>query len=141
MVEVPVPICINGNKQPHALGATLAWFTPTHPGRQTYRAVRLTLAEPEELDRLAVTGTSAQPDQNQSRRGTVISRRWVGDGAPAIAADQLIKLVVQREPDQGAPIDEPIPFGLAVTLTMPGVTEIYEQVRSRLAIKTGVRVS
>jgi hypothetical protein len=40
-----------------------------------------------------------------------------------------ILLTVQRDPDQGKPIDEPVPFGLAVTLTMPGVTEIYEQVR------------
>jgi len=27
-----------------------------------------------------------------------------------------------------------VPFGLAVTLTMPGVVEIYEQVRQRLGV-------
>jgi hypothetical protein len=43
-------------------------------------------------------------------------------------------LTVQRDPDQGAQIDEAIPFGLAVTLTMPGVVEIYEQIRQRLAV-------
>jgi hypothetical protein len=36
-------------------------------------------------------------------------------------------------------IDEPIPFAVAVTLTMPGVIEIYEQVRQRLAIPLPVR--
>jgi hypothetical protein len=43
-------------------------------------------------------------------------------------------LTVQRDPDQGAQIDDAIPFGLAVTVTMPGVVEVYDQVRQRLAI-------
>jgi hypothetical protein len=45
-----------------------------------------------------------------------------------------IPLVIQRDPDQGATVDEPVPFGLAVTLTMPGVVEIYQQVRQRLGL-------
>ena len=61
-------------------------------------------------------------------------RRWTGDRAPAVTADMTIPLVVQRDPDQGATIDERIPFGLAVTLTMPDVIGIYEQVRQRLGL-------
>lgn len=139
-VEVPVPVCINGIAQPHALKATLAWFTPVHPGRQTYRAVRLKLEDPAELGQLGVRGTSAQPDQNQGRRGTVFSRIWEGKKAPVFGAGQVIRFDVQREPDQGMPIDDPIPFGLAITLTMPGVTQIYEQVRERLAIAQPIAV-
>ncbi len=135
MIEVPVPICINGRAQSHAISATLAWFTPVHTGRQTYRAVRLKLEDPSELRQLRVDGAKAQPDQNQGRRGTVFSRIWEGDRAPSVSEDQLIQFEVQREPDQGTAIDDPIPFGLAITLTMPGVTEIYEQVRTRLAIR------
>jgi hypothetical protein len=45
-----------------------------------------------------------------------------------------IDLTVQRDPDQGLPIDDPIPFGLAITLTMPGLLQVYDQVRQRLAI-------
>lgn len=140
MIEVPVPICISGKAQPHALNATLAWFTPVQPGRQTYRAVRLKLGNPSDLQKLRVDGAKAQPDQNQGRRGTVFSRRWEGAKAPTISADQVIRFEVQREPDQGIPIDEPIPFGLAITLTMPGVTQIYDQVRARLVIEQPIRV-
>ena len=61
-------------------------------------------------------------------------RCWSGDKAPAIGPNMTIDLTVQRDPDQGLPVDDPIPFGLAVTLTMPGVLQIYEQVRQRLAI-------
>src|SRR3546814_19965433 len=47
----------------------------------------------------------------------------------------VMRLHIQREPDQvGMRIDEPIPFGLAVTVTMPGLVEIYEHVRQRLGL-------
>ncbi len=139
-IKVPVPICISGKAQPHALNATLAWFTPVHPGRQTYKAVRLKLEDPSELQILSVGGAKEQPDQNQGRKGTVFSRRWEGNKAPAISTDQVIRFEVQREPDQGIPIDESIPFGLAITLTMPGVTQIYEEVRARLALAIAPRI-
>lgn len=140
-VQVPIPICINGQAKLHALYATLAWFTPVLPARQSYRAVRLTLTESDELSSLRVEAAKAQPDQNQSRRGTVFSRRWEGGQGPIVGANQMVTLTVQRQPDQGSPIDEPIPFAVAVTLTMPGIMQIYDEVRARLAIvpRVGVR--
>ncbi len=132
-VTMPVPHCVNGLPRPHALSATLAWFTPILPGRQIYRSIRLVICEPgDELGLLRVDGSRRQPDQNQSRRGTVYSRRWEGDGAPVVSAEQTINLEVQREPDQGMTVDEGVPFGLAVTFSMPGVAEIYEQSRARI---------
>ncbi len=133
-VTVPVPRCVNGLPRPHALSATLAWFTPILPGRQIYRSIRLIICEPgDELGMLRVDGSRRQPDQNQSKRGTVYSRRWEGDGAPVVSAEQTINLEVQREPDQGITVDEGVPFGLAVTFSMPGVVEVYEQSRARIA--------
>jgi len=141
IIQVPIPICVNGQARPHTLQATLAWFTPVLTGRQSYRAVRLKLIEPDEMSSLRVDATKAQPDQNQSRRGTVFSRRWDGKKAPIIGENHFVTLTVQRDPDQGIVIDEPIPFGLAVTFTMPGITQIYEEVRARLSItpRVGVR--
>lgn len=140
-IQVPIPICVNGQARPHAFQATLAWFTPVLPGRQSYRAVRLKLIELNELSSLHVDAVRTQPDQNQSHRGTVFSRHWEGARAPTVGENHFVTLTVEREPDQGAVIDEPIPFGLAVTFTMPGVTQIYEEVRTRLAIapRVGVR--
>ncbi|MEH2482044.1 hypothetical protein V1282_005401 [Nitrobacteraceae bacterium AZCC 2146] len=141
LIKVPVPHCVNGISRPHSLTATLAWFTPILPGRQIYRSVRLVICEPgDEIGALRIDGSRTQPDQNQSKRGTVYSRRWDGDAAPTISAEHEIVLEVQREPDQGAIIDESVPFGLAVTFTMPGVVELYEQVRTRLAITPRPRV-
>lgn len=133
-IQVPIPICTNGKARPHKLQATLAWFTPVLAGRQSYRAVRLKLVEPDEISSLRVAAAKTQPDQNQGRCGTVFSRHWDGDQAPIIGNNHFVTLTVQREPDQGAVIDDPIPFGLAVTYTMPGVTQIYDEVLARIAV-------
>lgn len=133
-IQVPIPACINGQARPHKLQATLAWFTPVLAGRQSYRAVRLKLVEPDEISSLRVDAAKTQPDLNQGRSGTVFSRHWVGDQAPIIGNNHFVTLTVQREPDQGAVIDDPIPFGLAVTYTMPGITQIYDEVLARIAV-------
>jgi hypothetical protein len=103
-------------------------------GRRSYRSVRLKLIESDGLSELRVGPSKVQPDQNQSARGTVFSRRWEGVQAPAISANQDVVFTVQREPDQGTIIDEPIPFGIAFTFAMPGVVAVYDEVRARLAV-------
>jgi hypothetical protein len=133
-IAVPVPAVMGGRAQPHALFVTLAWFTPTFPGRQSYRAVRLKVLKPRELAALAVEPEKRQPDENQANRGTLFKRCWSGSKAPAVGPNMSIELKVQREPDPGTPIDEAVPYGLAVTLTMPGVVELYDQIRQRLGM-------
>ncbi len=138
-IEVPVPQCMGGKAQPHELAATLAWFTPILPGRQSYRTVRLSLLDPQEVADLQVAAAREQPDANQAKRGTLLSRRWSGDRAPIVHSRMFVSLTVQREPDQGEAIDDPIPFALAATLAMPAVVELYDEVRARLAIAQPVR--
>lgn len=139
-IQVPIPVCTNGQARPHKLQATLAWFTPVLAGRQSYRAVRLKLIEPDEIFSLRIDAARTQPDRNQGRCGTVFSRHWDGAQAPIIGDNHFLTLTVQREPDQGVIIDDPIPFGLAVTYTMPGIMQIYEEVRARLAVVPRVDV-
>ncbi len=133
-MNVPVPMAMGGRALLHSLSATLAWFTPTAPGRKSYRSVRLKLLEPAELDVLSVSPSSNQPESKQTNKGTLFMRCWKGDRAPVVGPNMSVPLTVQRDPDQGATIDDPIPFGLAVTLAMPGVIQIYEQVRERLGL-------
>lgn len=133
-VRVPVPAIMAGQARPHSLSATLAWFTPVAPGRKSYRSVRLKLLDPTDTIALSVSPRSMQPDANQTNRGTLFMRCWEGDRAPVVRPDSTIELVIQRDPDPGVPIDEPVPFGLAVTLAMPGVVGLYTQVAQRLGI-------
>jgi hypothetical protein len=43
-----------------------------------------------------------------------------------------VPLTVQRDPDQGAAIDDAVMFGLAVTLAMPGEIALYDEVFARV---------
>jgi hypothetical protein len=132
-IAVPVPAAISGQARPHMLAATLAWFTPVSPGRKSYRSCKLKVLDPTEIGALAVAAHSNQPDGNQTNRGTVFTRCWSGDSAPVVGPDMTVPLQVQRDPDQATVIDEPVIYGLAVTLAMPGELRIYEEVRARIA--------
>jgi hypothetical protein len=132
-IAVPVPVAFGGQTRPHKLAATLAWFTPVSPGRKSYRSCKLKILDPTEIGALAVSAHSNQPDGNQTNRGTVFTRCWSGDSAPVVGPDMTIALQIQRDPDQAALIDEPLIYGLAVTLAVPGELRIYEQARARIA--------
>ena len=132
-IAVPVPAAMGGQARPHMVAATLTWFTPVSPGRKSYRSCKLKILDPAEIGNLAVKAHANQPDGNQTNRGTVFSRCWTGDSAAAVQPNMAISLEIQREPDQAVVIDEPVVYGLAVTLAMPGELRIYEEVRARIA--------
>jgi hypothetical protein len=134
-IQVPLPVCMSGQARAHSMTASLAWFTPVHPGRQSYRSVKLSLLAPEDFNELRVLPAKTQPDYNQASKGTVFSRRWEGDRAPTLTARSSIELVIQREADRGSKVDELIPFGIAISVAMPGVVEVYAQAQARLGIR------
>ena len=128
-IPVPIPAAFGGKSQLHSISATLAWMTPVNPGRQSYRAVRLRMNEPAWLGSLAVKTSASQPDKNQVNRGTISSRTWVGDKAAVVGENETANFEVVRMPDNGLEAEAAVSFALAVTISMPGVNEIYEQVR------------
>lgn len=138
-IAVPLPACMGGQALPHSICGTLAWFTPVLSGRQSYRTVKLSLLAPDELGGFRVDPIKIQPDTNQAGKGTVYSRHWDGHRAPVLTTNSSVEFVVQREPDRGTNVDELVPFGLAITVTMPGVVEVYDQARARIAPAVTVR--
>lgn len=135
--SVPLPSAISGKALPHEISATVAWFAPPKVGAVNYRGVRLKLVEPDDREKLAVSATGEQPDINQTHRGTVIHRRWTGDRAAALGENATFEFMVQRQPDE---MDDPMPFALIVTVMMPGVAEIYSQVRARVGVQPKVAI-
>jgi hypothetical protein len=69
-VSVPIPAAMGGKAQPHSLSATLAWFTPTRPGRKSYRSVRLKVLESSGLDALRVGAHGDQVIERLQLRAT-----------------------------------------------------------------------
>jgi Subtilase family len=135
--SMPLPAALSGKAQPHEIAATVSWFAPPTIGSARYRGARLKLLEPDSLTMLGVMASKHQPDTNQSHRGTVIHRRWMGSKAAALLRNDALSVVVQREPDE---FDEEIPYALVTTVGMPGVGEIYTQVRARVSVRPKVRV-
>jgi len=140
-VVVPIPAAMGGQARGHSISATLAWFTPVLPGRKAYRSVRMKILEPEGLTSLAVEGHGRQPDMNQTNRGTVYTRQWAGDRAAVVTEGMAVSLTIQRDPDPGTPVDELVPFGLAVSIEMPGELRLYDQVRTRLQPRPSQRAT
>jgi hypothetical protein len=130
---------MSGKAQLHEITVTTAWFAPPRVGASNYRGVRLRLVEPtQSAESFGVQASGEQPDAHQIHRGTVLHRRWSGEKAAALGPNATFDVVVQREPDE---IDEPVPYAVVVTISMPGVAEVYTQIRDRVAIKPKVPVS
>ena len=131
-VEMPLPICLKDNHGDVQLHATLAWFTPIKPERAVYRAVRLSLT-PSKNDNdevIALKTKSDQPDHHAIKRGTVSSQFWDVSKHLNIKEGQFLEFYVQREIDAGEKIDEPIPFGLAITINAQATSKLYAQAKA-----------
>lgn len=132
---VPIPSEFGGSRNMRELKATAAWFSSTRPGFQNYRASKVIITG---IDR---AGTGLQrsygPPPSQGKAGTLTHVCFRGGSQPRALVDHIV-LQVQREVDQGVPIDEPIPFGLAVSLQMDNATEVYTEIRNRVAVKPRV---
>jgi hypothetical protein len=135
--DVPIPATLGAQADHREVRVTLAWIAQVRPGHLAYRAVKLRIAalDKNELDSAGITTTNGQPPNSQSEGGTIVHRRWCD-----LAGGPTIPLQIQREKDQGLPIDEPVSFGLTVTIEMPGAAQIYTEVRNQILLKPEVPV-
>jgi hypothetical protein len=137
--QLPLPAALSGHYGWRRLTATLAWFTPVIPGRRIYRSVRLTVEE-SDGDELAIRPTRGQTDRRAAERGTIFHRSWEGAEASEFHAGSQIELRVSRRPDPVAELPDVIPFAIAVSLETDDQIPIYEEIRTRLAIRPRVAV-
>ena len=138
-IRVPIPAIIGGQRRHIIFAATLAWITPTRPGRQSYKAVKLELSNARD-DALVLENSKHQPNANQSKRGTITGRRWQSARAQTIGDETWETLSITRSGAEGEFADETVAFGLAVTLAAPGLVELYEQARSMIEIRERQRI-
>jgi hypothetical protein len=139
--DMPLPNLLAADDSLREVRATLAWFTPIRPGRLAYRAVKLKVGSLDKasLNLAGLATTSQQPSNTQAESGTLVHRRWQA-ARIAECENDVLPIQVQRETDQGTPVDERIPFGLAVTVEMPGEGRLYEEVRTTIQVQPRVAV-
>jgi len=138
---VPLPPVLHAQTCWRRLVVTLAWFTPTNPGRRDYRSFALRVGIPRE-NLLRAAGVDV--DGKATTRGTVQHEvLYEGSEAMDIASGTVLTLPVTCFEDatwlEALP-PEGIPYAIAVTIEVAPETglSIYEEVRSR--VRPGVRI-
>ena len=137
----PLPPSLSSVAEARRLIITLAWLTPVNCAHQHYRVAHLWFTTPEGRN-IAPDGTNA--DHYASQRGTVQHQVFQGETAVPFEDGENLVIKVNCREDAGT-IQEPIRFGLAVTLeVLEGIhipmfpIPIYQEVRERLAVRIPV---
>jgi hypothetical protein len=141
--SLPLPVSLSGRPGLRHFTVTLAWLTPIKPGRNVYRTVRLTVEEPNDLQRILTKSVPGQTDRRTAERGTLFHRQWQGAAARRFADGEalIIPVVRKLDPNVGDELPELIPFGLAVSFeTQDQTIPVYDEVRAAVAIEPRVPI-
>ncbi len=131
--RVPLPRSLEGVKEPRAVTATLAWFSPVNVSHRAYRMAKLEVTGNFQ-DGIATERKKQQPSHASIPRGSLFHQRWVGEKAKAFAGDGYLKFdVICKEP--AGKIDSPIPYGLIVTIEAGEHIPVYQEIRAQLTIR------
>jgi hypothetical protein len=131
--RVPLPGILSGITDPRFLTITLAWFSPTRPGSQSYRCVKLEAAPLKPETTLGVKREREQPAQQCAMKGCAFHERFTGSRAVAFLDDgQLALSVWCREDAEGS--TAPTRYAIAVTIETETAIAVYDEIRQRLRI-------
>lgn len=134
-----LPAGLEGVRGLRSVTVTAAWLTPLNYGHRSYRMAKLEVAPGGDRFSLGVDNVKRQPSHNAVDRGTIAHSRWDGERAVAFTDGGDLVLDVTCRPTAGE-LDQPIPYGLALTLEVGAEIpiDIYEPIRE--AVRQAARV-
>ncbi|MBP7527390.1 MAG: S8 family peptidase [Syntrophorhabdaceae bacterium] len=136
LFTLPLPPSLNARREWRRLTVTLAWMSPIAANTQRYRAASMWF----EVEGGVITPNRQDADRQAVRRGTVQHEVFVGDRALPVADDANLAIKVNCRRD-ATKIQEPVPYGLAVSLEVAeGVNiAIYDEIRTRILSAIEIR--
>ena len=139
--RIPLPPSLENVAEPRTVTVTVAWFSPINPRHQMYRCAKLEVGSVKSLNTCAgVERMPIQPADKSVPRGTVSHTRYFGTNSiPFIDDGHILLRIFCRE--QAGSLDQPIDYGVAVTIEADEGIPVYEEVRARLAIQIGTRTA
>ncbi len=146
LYEMPLPPSLSGTRLAKRLTVTLAWLTSINPSDRRYRRAKLWFETVEkDVGQLGVS--RSQGDYNMVRRGTLQHEIFEGESATAFVDGALLRLRVSCKEDAGGLGNEPVRYGLAVSLEaaegiqlgLANPVALYDDVLAR--VRAAVRVS
>jgi hypothetical protein len=131
--HVPLPGALSGITDPRALTITLAWISPTRPGFQSYRGVKLETGPLEPKMAMGVERVKHQPAEKAAGKGTVFHERFEGSRAVAFVGNGELGLQVWCREDAGGSIG-PTRYAIAVTIETETAISVYDDIQQRLRV-------
>jgi hypothetical protein len=136
LYRIPLPPGLDGIRALRAFTVTLAWFSPTNPRHQGYRAAALDVSAASEDKYWIVADRHAhQPTDKAIVRGTVFHERRGGEAAAVFVDDGHLLLRVSCRASAGT-LSEQVPFAMAVSfeVAIEAGIQVYEEIRARLDV-------
>ena len=137
--RVPLPPSLNAVAVPRSVTCTLSWFTPVNVRHRMYRRAKLDLRAGQNLrkgDGL-VERARNQPAAASVRRGSLLHVHHEGARAASFVDDGHVHFTVTCTTPAGS-LDEPVRYGLAVTVEAGEGVPVYAELRERLEIRQRV---
>ncbi len=132
--RIPLPPSLEGVTVPREVAITVTWFTPVHPGHQSYRTVRLEADAVQAMEAIGVGRFKDQPTDHSIKKGTVFHERLFGERAVPFIDDGHLSVRVWCKDDAGNS-GNAVRYAIAVTIEAGMPLRIYEEVRERLRVR------
>ena len=132
--RIPLPPSLERIAEPRKVTVTVAWLSPVNPRHQAYRRAKLEVGAVTKLEAAAgVKRSSGQPPHTTVSRGTVFHARYEGERAVSFVDDGHVLLRIFCREQAGA-LDQPIRYGIAVTIEAGEGIAVYDEIRARLGM-------
>ncbi len=132
--RIPLPPSLERVTEPRKVTVTVAWLSPVNPRHQAYRRAKLEAGAVTNLEAAAgVKRSGGQPPHASVSRGTVFHARYEGEEAISFVDDGRVSLRIFCREQAGA-LDQPIRYGVAVTIEAGEGIAVYDVIRTRLGV-------
>ncbi|MGH8689317.1 MAG: S8 family serine peptidase [Burkholderiales bacterium] len=132
--RIPLPPSLERVTVPREVAITVTWFTPVHPGHQSYRTVKLEADTVHAKETIGVERFKDQPTDHSVKKGTVFHERLFGERAVPFVDDGHLSVRVWCKDDAGDN-GNAVRYAIAVTIEAGAPLRIYEEVRERLRVR------
>ncbi len=136
--RVPLPRSLDLVTEPRSITLTLAWFSPVNIRHRAYRRAKLEVKADSFKEKVGVKRARAQPSDKSVPRGSLFHVRYEGSNAVAFVDEGHLQFQVFCHA-QGETLDQPIKYGLAVSVESGERVPVYQEIRQRLQVQPLVR--
>ena len=132
-LPIRMPRSLSAVTAPRTVTVTLAWFSPVNVRNLAYRMAKLEVKGDFKTE-FGTPRIKHQPSDRSIPRGTLFHQRYHGEQAVQFVDDGELALRITCKEPAGR-LDEPIRYGLVVTIEAGEGIPVYHAIRDRLVVR------